>query len=147
MDKLLSASLSGLAGAVALNILHESVRRTVPEAPQVHKLGERSIAKIMEAAGQQPPAEDELYWPALAGDVLSNSLYYSLIGLSNEDSALPVGAALGALAGVGAVTLPGPMGLGEAPTNRTTATQAMTVGWYLFGGLVAAGVYRWLSDK
>lgn len=133
--------LSGLAGAVALNILHETVRQFVPAAPRADVLGMRSITKGFRKAGEQPPTGNTLYGLAMLGDVTSNALYYSLVGVSPRQPLL-TGAVLGALAGVGAVTLPGPMGLGEAPTKRTEATVAMTIGWYLFGGLVAGAVYR-----
>lgn len=133
--------LSGLAGAVALNILHETVRQFVPVAPRADILGMRSIVKGFRKAGEQPPTGNTLYELAMLGDVTSNALYYSLVGVGPEQPLL-TGAVLGALAGVGAVTLPGPMGLGEAPTKRTEATVAMTIGWYLFGGLVAGAVYR-----
>jgi hypothetical protein len=49
------------------------------------------------------------------------------------------------LAGVGAVVLPGPLGLGRQPTNRARATQVMTVLWYLAGGLAAAAAARRLK--
>jgi hypothetical protein len=46
--------------------------------------------------------------------------------------------ALAAVAGgAGAVAL----GLGTAPSKRTSATAAMTVAWYTPGGLVAGAVY------
>lgn len=138
---------SGLIGAVALTVLHETVRRFLPEAPRADILGMRAIKKVMESADAEPPADDELHDWALGGDVLSNTLYYSLIGLSKPKNAMLTGAALGLAAGVGAVTLPGPMGLGTAPTKRTEATIAMTIGWYLAGGLVTAGVYRWLKRR
>ncbi|GAB3643150.1 hypothetical protein [Spirosoma arcticum] len=140
LDSTLPQSLiSGLAGAVALNILHEIVRQFVPEAPRADILGMRSIKKGFRKAGEQPPTGDTLYGLAILGDVTSNALYYSLVGVSPKQPLL-AGAVLGALAGVGAVTLPGPMGLGETPTTRTPATVAMTIGWYLFGGLVAGAV-------
>lgn len=143
----LSQSLiSGLAGAVALNALHETVRQFVPDAPRADILGMRSIKKGFRKAGEEPPRGDTLYGLAIVGDVASNALYYSLIG-ANAKQPLLTGAVLGALAGVGAVTLPGPMGLGEAPTTRTPATVAMTIGWYLFGGLVAGAVYKKLSHS
>ena len=142
----LSKSLgSGLVGAIALNILHETVRQFVPQAPRADILGMRSIKKGYEKAGEQPPTGDKLYGLAMLGDVASNAMYYSLVGLSPKQPVL-AGAALGVLAGVGAVTLPGPMGLGEAPTKRSEATVAMTIGWYLFGGLVAGAVYNRLRD-
>ncbi|QHW00941.1 hypothetical protein [Spirosoma endbachense] len=142
----LSKSLgSGFAGAVALNVLHETIRQFVPNAPRADILGMRSLAKVIQAIGEQPPKENKLYGMAILGDVISNSLYYSLVGINKKQSLL-TGAALGTLAGVGAVTLPGPIGLGEKPTNRTTATAMMTIGWYLFGGLVAGAVFKRLKS-
>lgn len=138
---------SGLAGAIALNLVHEAVRRFVPDAPKVHILGEQSLAKIMEAIGLDAPANlDDLYPQTLVSDVLANTIYYSLIGAAKKNNAWWIGTALGLAAGIGAVALPGPMGLDEEPTNRTPATKAMTVGWYVLGGLAATAVYRLLED-
>ncbi len=139
-EKVPHALLSGLIGAVALNVLHETVRQFVPQAPRADLLGERSIVKGFKAAGAEPPTGTALYASAMAGDVVSNALYYSLVGLDDKQPLL-TGAAIGALAGIGAVTLPGPMGLGEAPTSRSSATAVLTIGWYLFGGLVTGAVY------
>ncbi|MBX0333981.1 hypothetical protein K3G39_12110 [Pontibacter sp. HSC-14F20] len=132
------ALVGGLAGAVALTIAHETLRRLVPEAPRMDVLGMRAISKIMKKAGAQPPEGGALRTWAMVGDVVSNSLYYSLAG-AGKDSWLR-GSLLGAGAGAGAVLLPGPMGLGTDPSNRTNSTRAMTVGLYLMGGLVAAAV-------
>ena len=138
-NRLLAALGSGLAGAVALNVLHETVRQFVTKAPRADILGKRNIIKGYQKAGETPPTGTSLYVQAMAGDVMANALYYSLTGL-NPKQPLLTGAALGVLAGVGGVTLPGPLGLGEAPTARTTATVVMTLGWYLFGGLVTGTV-------
>lgn len=146
MNTLLKSIASGFAGAVALNVWHETIRRFVPEAPRADILGERSLQKIIRTVGKTPPSENDLYGPAMIGDLLSNTAYYSLIGVTKPDNALATGTVLGLAAGVGAVVLPGPWGLGEAPTNRTTATQVMTVGWYLLGGLVTAAVYKKAND-
>ena len=138
---------SGLLGACVLTILHETVRRFVPDAPRADILGMRAIEKVMGSMDEEPPADDELHNWALGGDVFSNTLYYSLIGLAKPENALLTGAALGVVAGVGAVALPEPLGLGTAPTNRTLATSAMTVGWYLVGGLVTAGTFMLLKRR
>lgn len=137
---------SGLAGACVLNVLHETVRQFVPEAPRVDVLGKRAIAASLRAVGKDVPPDDELYALALAGDVLSNSLYYSLVGAGARESALLRGALLGFGAGVGAVVLPEPMGLGSEPTRRTPATQVMTIAWYTIGGLAAAATFRALTE-
>ncbi|MFD2512788.1 hypothetical protein ACFSRY_02810 [Pontibacter locisalis] len=145
MNDMIKAMAGGFAGACVLTLVHETVRRFVPDAPRMDVLGMRSISTLMQKAGEEPPRDkEELHNWALAGDVVSNSLYYSLAG-SGKD-AWWRGALLGAAAGAGAVLLPGPLGLGEEPSNKTTKTQAMTVGYYLLGGLVAAAVGYALSD-
>ncbi|KAA6433593.1 hypothetical protein FOE74_12945 [Rufibacter glacialis] len=142
MNKWLRAGLSGLAGALAVTLVHESVRRFYPNAPRMDILGMRAIAKGLHFAGQTPPEADRLHTWSLVGDIVSNSLYYSLTGAGKK--ALWRATILGAAAGVGGVVLPGPMGLGVAPSARTRQTQALTIGYYLFAGVVAGGVARWL---
>lgn len=136
---------SGLAGACALTLLHETARQFVPNAPRADILGMRAIKKVMDKADAEPPADDELHDWALGGDVVSNTLYYSLIGLAKPKNAPLAGVALGLAAGVGAVALPGPLGLGTSSSSRTPATAAMTIAWYLVGGLATAGAYAWLK--
>lgn len=129
-----------------MTITHETLRRILPQAPRMDVLGMRAISKTMKKIGKEPPADDDLHTWALIGDVVSNSLYYSLTGTGQ--GAWLRGGLLGAGAGAGALLLPGPMGLGTDPSNRSTETQAMTVGIYLLGGLVAAAVGSALaSDK
>ena len=110
-------------------------------------LGERAIARSMRFVGAEPPQEEKLHSAALVGDILANSLYYSLVGLGDPKTALVRGALLGLAAGIGGVYLPGPMGLGNAPSARTPATKAMTIGWYLAGGIAAAAAYQWISRR
>ncbi|MBC5776006.1 hypothetical protein H8S95_18160 [Pontibacter sp. KCTC 32443] len=138
--KILEALAGGLAGACVLTLAHESLRRVVPEAPRMDVLGMRAIAKLMEKGGATPPDDKTLHDWAMVGDVISNGLYYSLAGAGKN--AWLRGTLLGALAGIGAITLPGPLGLGEAPSERTTETKAMAVGLYLLGGLAAAMAAR-----
>ncbi|QHL89441.1 hypothetical protein GU926_13210 [Nibribacter ruber] len=138
MNKWLRAGLSGLAGAVAVTLVHETVRRFYPDAPRMDVLGMRAIAKGMRYAGQTPPPDDTLHTWSMVGDIISNGLYYSLVGGGKK--ALAKGTILGAAAGLGGVLLPGPMGLGTEPSNRTRQTQALTIGYYLFAGLVSAAV-------
>lgn len=142
---MVKAFVGGLAGACVVTAVHETVRRFNPDAPRMDVLGMRSISKLMHKAGATPPQDkQELHTWALVGDVVSNSLYYSMAGTGK--SAWWRGAVLGAAAGAGAVLLPGPLGLGEEPSNKTTETQALAVGYYLLGGLVAAAVGFALSQ-
>jgi len=108
-------------------------------------LGERGLRKILNLADLPQPAEGVAYTATMLGDILSNGLYYSLVGSGKHS--LQRGLLLGTAAGVGGVLLPGPMGLGEAPSNRTPQTQAMTVAWYTVGGLVAGAVAQRLRRQ
>lgn len=141
------ALTSGLAGACALTLIHESVRRTLPDAPRMDVLGMRALAELARRSNVEPLQADRLHRLALLGDVVSNSLFYSLVGLGKPADALRNGSLLGLGAGIGGVVLPEPLGLGDAPSARTPATQAMTVGWYLAGGVVAALTYRYLAEQ
>jgi hypothetical protein len=145
MSKAAQALASGVAGAVTLTFLHQVAKRVTDKAPRADILGMRTIAKALRKADREPPPDDRLFWWSLAGDLVSNSLYYSLAAVGDDDRAWLRGGALGLGAGVGAVALPGPLGLGTRPTNRTTATRVMTVAWYLAGGLAAAATTRCLA--
>ena len=135
----------GLTGALALNLLHEAYRRIDSDAPRVDLLGEEALSKSLEYAGANPPKGDDLYLATLAGDVFSNTLYYSLIGASGNKRIIYRGAAYGLVAGIGAVVLPKPMGLDDAPVARSTKTKILTVAWYLIGGLAAAMAIKQLK--
>jgi len=145
--KLLKTLASGLAGALALTLLHETGRRVIPQAPRMDILGMRVIARTLDRFGQPPPARERLHAMALAGDVAGNALYYSLVGAGAGGGQLWLrGGLLGLLAGLGGVFLPSSLGLGSGPSGRTRQTQALTVLWYLVGGLVAAAAHRIFSE-
>jgi hypothetical protein len=110
-------------------------------------LGMRAISKSLQAVGSEPPADKNLHTASLIGDILANTLYYSLVGIGGQKSVWLRAAGLGMAAGVGGVVLPEPMGLGGGPSGRTNVTKAMTVGWYLAGALVAAATYRLLQGR
>ncbi len=141
-DRLLGSLAAGLAGALALTVLHETARRVVPKAPRMDKLGRRGLARSLRAAGIEPPSRDTLQAAALAGDVVSNGLTFALVGLAAPGLGPMVGASIGAAAGLGGVALPPVLGLGPGPQRSDTSTRLMTVAWYTIGGLVAGEVYR-----
>ena len=144
-QKVMLSLAAGIVGSTVLTLIHESVRRVNPDAPRMDILGMRSIAKTMRSLGTEPPEEDTLFGITMANDLVGNGLYYSLVGTGKN--VWLRGAILGLAAGVGGVVLPGPMGLGEAPSNRTPQTQAMTVAWYLAGGLAAAAASKLLKKS
>jgi hypothetical protein len=118
------------------------MRRRIPDAPRMDLLGMRAISKSMRKLDQEPPSGKRLFRLAILGDLVSNSLYYSLVGLGEGGrNAWLRGSLLGLAAGTGAVILPSSLGLGAAPSRRTPSTQLLTVLLYLSGGLAAAAVY------
>ena len=142
------ASLGGgLAGAAAVTLIHESVKRIVPTAPRMDLLGMNAISKGLNAAGIKTPSNTQLFAITLAGDLIANSLYYSLAGIGKEKNIWWRSAALGLAAGIGAVALPGPLGLEERHSNRTTETKLMTVGLYVVGALVTTAAIKLFSKK
>ena len=144
---LLAAMGSGIVGACALTAIHEAARQAIPNAPRMDVLGKRAIAHTLSWAGAEPASDKLLHEMALTGDILSNSAYYSLVALGGPRGAVACGAALGLAAGVGAVALPGQVGLGSAPSARTNETKAMTIAWYLAGGLAAGLAYSLMTKR
>jgi hypothetical protein len=140
-----NAIVAGLAGSSALTLVHETARRWLPDAPRADILGVRALEKGFFAAGEQPPTGDEMHRLTLGTDIVVNAGYYALVAAAGRRAAWATGLGLGLLAGIGAITLPGPLGLGQEPTGRTPVTKALTVAWYTLGGAVTALVYRLLT--
>jgi hypothetical protein len=147
MKKIVSSSIGGFAGAIALNILHQAVKEFDPKAPRVDLVGEEALSKGLRKIGIEAPAGNALFAATLAADLLSNAAYYSLIGCAKKKHLLLTGAASGLVAGIGALTLTEPMGLSDAPFTRTRKTSILTVVWYTFGGLVAGATILALRKK
>jgi hypothetical protein len=142
--KVIQNIIGGLAGAVAFNILRQVVKQFDHEAPRVDLIGEEALTKGMEAVGLTSPTGNALFAASLAGDIISNALYYSTIGFGKKKNLLYHGAAHGLSAGIGALTLTEPLGLSDAPVTRTNKSKLLTMAWYTFGGLVTGAVIQTL---
>ena len=68
-------------------------------------------------------------------------------GIGREKSLWLRSSLMGLAAGIGAVTLPGPLGLEERHTNKTLTTKLMTVGLYVAGSIVTAAIIKLISSK
>lgn len=145
--KPLTAFGGGLAGAVAVTLIHESVKRLVPQAPRMDLLGMEVISKGFDRTGHDKPGSKQLYNLALAGDIISNSLFYSLAGVGKDKNVWLRSSLLGLAAGISAVTLPGPLGLENRHTNKSVSTKIMTVGLYVAGALVTSAIIKLLERK
>ena len=144
--KVLRKLLAGLAGSVVLTVIHESMRRLQKTAPRMDLLGEEALSKGLHKAGMKVPGEQKLFNWTLAGDIIGNALYYNLINVGSRKKPMAKGTLLGLAAGIGGVVLPKYLGLNPAHSGRTPRTKAMTITWYLIGGLTAAAVLK-LIDR
>jgi hypothetical protein len=145
--KATTALAGGLAGAATITLLHESIKKVVPEAPRMDRLGMQAISKGLKKAGKNVPNEDALYAITMAGDIISNALYYSAAAIGSEKNIWVRSSILGLAAGLGAVLLPKHIGLNNRNSDRTIATQVMTVGLYVTGALVTTAVIKLLNTK
>lgn len=139
------ALAAGAVGAVTLTTIHQLARRVSSDAPRMDVVGGRAIEQGMLAAGTEPPQGRRLERWALAGDLLANSAYYSLVACGTEPSVWRRATTLGLAAGAGALVLPRRMGLGDPPRSSSVKNQIMTVAWYLLGGLATAAASRALG--
>lgn len=141
------AVAAGLAGAVTVTLLNEGVRQVIRHAPRMDIIGERALVRVVRAAGGRPPQGRTLYRATMAADLVSNALYYSLVAAGSPRRTWQRGSALGLAAGLGAVFLPRPLGLGRQPEESRPLTQVLTALWYLTAGLSAAAVCRTLQPQ
>jgi hypothetical protein len=143
-DGFARAAAAGAAGAAALTGVHQLALGLTEAAPRMDILGMRALKRSMRTAGLQPPRGRTLYNWTLAGDLLSNGAYYSLVAGPRPWMR---GAVLGLAAGAGALLLPQRIGLGHPPKSEYVTNQVMTVAWYLLGGLVAAATAARLQRR
>jgi hypothetical protein len=138
--------LSGLAGSLALTILHETLRKNVDLAPRMDLMGEEGAAKVLSSLGLPVPSEPQLFKLTMGGDIVGNAGYYALVATTPKHPII-AGSVLGLAAGVGALTLPEKLGLNKEYSNAALKTQVLTVAIYLLGGIVAGAVYSTMQKK
>ena len=128
---------SGVAGALALTAVHELGKRRFYNAPRMDEVAMRGLRRILPGRFRDPRRLHQL---ALAGDLVSNEVYYSVIAARTRKATWTRAAVLGTSAGLCALFLPKRLGLGAPPNSGRRANQFMTVGWYLAGALATAFV-------
>ncbi|MBA3857373.1 MAG: hypothetical protein C0507_10740 [Cyanobacteria bacterium PR.3.49] len=134
---MIRALFNGFIGAMALTTVHQALRRSLPDAPQLDRVGMRGVERFYSRIGAHPPSGDRLFLVALIADLLANSILFSQVGSRGGFMSIGKGVSLGLSAGVGAATLPAVLGLSKGATKRTRRTAALTVGMFMLGGLAA----------
>lgn len=126
--------LAGLGGAIALNLLHEIVRKNFDDVPHINEVGEEAVQKMTDSTAFEISDPDKLYAATLAGDILSNAIYYGTTATNHNFTS-------GIAAGIGALVLPQKLGLNDQPVAENNKKKIMTVGYYVFGALVTKFIY------
>ena len=139
--------IAGFAGAAALNILHETMRKLDNEAPRMDLIGEQAVRKSAVALNIDPPTGNKLYGVTLAGDVLTNATYFAAIGMGGKKYMFLRAIGAGVSAGFTALKAPKPLGLNEEHVANSEKREILTVAYYVFGALVTAGVLRLMKKK
>ncbi|MFT3916860.1 MAG: hypothetical protein QM704_23085 [Anaeromyxobacteraceae bacterium] len=147
MSTLSRSFLSGAVGAAVLTRVHEVARRFVPGAPRMDVIGARGLDRVLGAAGLARPRGRRGYAATLAGDLVSNTAWYALVGWGRAAHPMRRGLLLGLAAGAGAVVLSPALGLGQRPVARAAWTPWMTVAWNGLGGLAAGLALRRLDRR
>ncbi len=136
--------LGGISGAATVSLLHEALKLTVPSvAPRMDLLDMEAMKKIRERAHLPIPPERELFKQTIISELIAYTLYYSLAG---GDAADLKGTTLGIAAGISAVQLPEQLNLNPEHSRRTKATEYLTMGIYIAGGLAAAATIGSLTQ-
>jgi hypothetical protein len=127
----LQALGSGLAGAAAAAIANQATRRASQDHSRLGFLGGRRQY-------ENPLGLNRL---GMAGNLISNSLIYSLVGARGGKRNWLRGALLGLGVGLGALATPSRRrNFWGRPVKRATGAKLATVGRFLAGGLAAAAV-------
>ena len=139
--------MAGFAGAAALNILHETMRKLDNEAPRLDLLGEQVVKKSAEALNIDAPTGNKLYGVTMAGDILTNATYFAAIGMGGKKYMLLRAIGAGVSAGVVALKAPESLELNENYVGNSDKRKLLTVAYYVFGALITAGVVKFMSKK
>jgi hypothetical protein len=146
----LSTLLAGVAGAVAVNVVHELTRYAAggnpssDRVPRLDRLGQDGVVLAATSLGLTPPRRGmPRYAAAMAGDLAINAGLYALTaGLTKSPL---VGGTVAALAaGVSGLLTPKLIGL-ERHTGTTAKAKAMTFADYAIGGVVTGLVLAVLT--
>lgn len=144
--KIVKALTSGATGALSLTAAHQLLKYFTSDAPRMDKLGMRAIRKLFHKADMAAPKKENLFLLSMAGDLIFNSLYYSLSGLGKKRSTVK-GVLLGIGAGVGAIFLPKPLGLNRKFSARNFTTSFYSMLIYLIGGISSGAIAKLFNKK
>ena len=150
---MLRSLAAGFAGALALNAANEAAHRLAPpdaarRSPRLDRLGTWALARALGLGVRPGPEADRagpVYAAALALDTAVNTVGYAFVG---DGTGRPLARGLALGLGGGALAVVGATALGRGQdVARAPATPALTVAWYVAGGLAAGLTARALARR
>lgn len=145
--KFISSIAGGFAGACVVTLLNQVIKKYDKGAPRIDLLGQEVAAEAHHALDSNLPSQQTLYKQALAGDLLSNTIYFSIAGANDKHPEVQ-GGMQGVLAGLSAVYAPGlSNALNAKHTGETDKKKILTTAYYFIGGIVAAKVMKLVDEK
>lgn len=137
-----SKMMSGLVGAAAVTGLNYLGQRISPKAPRLDEFGREAVRKTSNNVVGTKPSESAVHATALGGDLISNSMIYSLAGVGRSKRPELRGVLAGVAMGAAVVLLAPMLGLGRRTTGIGPKGKAMAIGQYALGGLAAGLAHR-----
>jgi hypothetical protein len=134
-----NAFVAGTAGAATLTLAHEALRQLVKDPPRMDLLGMSALSRILKALGVRSPRGAKLRGYTLLADIVANAIYFAPIAASRRFT-IARGAALGGVAGLGAVVFTPMLGLPKRHRGTDARGQLLTIGLYVAGGIAAAAM-------
>src|SRR5687768_9256341 len=106
MSTLLKRLASGAVGAGVLTLIHQAAQQIRSDAPRMDVVGMEVLGKSLVMAGGPLPSPRRLFNLTLAGDLLSNAVFYAAVPADTPRATFGRATVLGLSAGVGALALP-----------------------------------------
>jgi hypothetical protein len=142
MSTLLKRLASGAVGAGVLTLIHQTAQRIRSDAPRMDVVGMEVLGKSLVMAGASVPDARRLFNLTLAGDLVSNAVFYAAVPADTARATFRRATLLGLSAGIGALALPRYIVGNDPPHSQHPANNVMTMAWYLAGALASAAAFE-----
>lgn len=137
-----SKMVSGLVGAAAATGLNYLGQQLTSKAPRLDSLGREAVRKTSRNVAGTQPDESTVQATALSTDLISNSMFYSLVGVGRAKRPELRGLLAGAAAGAALVVIAPMLGFNKRNVGIGAKGKAMAVGHYALAGLAAGLAHR-----
>lgn len=138
MKKLTSSIIGGIAGAVALTVISELIKKIDKATPNA----DLEKQEAPETAAIELADNNVLFVNAMAVDVICNTFYYSIIGSAKRKQLPLIGLAVGLAAGVSNITVTEPLIVNDVCQPRADKANLLKVACYTVSGLIAGSVMK-----